>query len=419
MRYGLIGEHLPHSFSKTIHEYIGKYEYELIEIAQDDIDAFMCKKDFAALNVTIPYKQTVIPYLDEISERAKRIGAVNTIVNRAGKLYGDNTDFGGMAALISKMELSLQGKKVLILGTGGTSKTAYAVAESLGAAAIYKVSRSAKNGAISYDEARTKHSDAQIIINTTPCGMYPNSYNRPIDLKDFKNLEGVVDAIYNPLSSMLVLQARDLNAKASGGLYMLVAQAVLASEIFTGEKLGAELIDEIYGKLVSEKRNIVLVGLPSSGKTTAGIRLSEITGRELIDSDEEIVKREGVSISEIFSKRGEAEFRDIESEVIAEISKKNGIIIATGGGVPLRKENVDALKSNGIIVFLDRDPDTLIPTDDRPLFDAKEKMKALYTKRYPIYTAAADICFKADCGYEEAGDKIYELLKKYKHWRQL
>ena len=412
MRYGLIGEHLPHSFSKTIHEYIGRYEYELIEVARDEIDAFMRKKDFTAINVTIPYKQTVIPYLDEISERARSIGAVNTIVNRNGRLFGDNTDFGGMEALISKMGLSLEGKKVLILGTGGTSKTAYAVAKSLGAGSIYKVSRSAKDGAIYYEEACEKHSDAQIIINTTPCGMYPNSYSRPINPEKFKNLEGVVDAIYNPLSTMLVLQARELNANVSGGLYMLVAQAVLASEIFTGEPLGSEIIDEIYGKLVDEKRNIVLVGLPSSGKTTAGKRLSEITGRELIDSDDEIIKREGVSISEIFSKRGEAAFRDIESEVIADISKKNGIIIATGGGAPLRKKNIDALKSNGIIVFLDRDPDTLIPTDDRPLFNEKAKMKKLYKERYPIYTAAADICFKADCGYEETGDLVYELLKK-------
>jgi shikimate dehydrogenase len=413
MQYGLIGEHLPHSFSKIIHEDIGLYEYELHEVAKEDIDSFMKQKDFKAINVTIPYKQTVIPYLDEISERAEAIGAVNTIVNRDGKLFGDNTDFGGMLSLIDKMGLDLSGKKVLILGTGGTSKTAFAVADSLEAKEIYKVSRSAKEGSISYEEMYEKHADADIIINTTPCGMFPDTYKRPVDLERFSNIEGVVDAIYNPLSSMLVQQAKELGAKAQGGLYMLVAQAVLAAEIFTDQLLDEELIDKIYGKLLAQKRNIVLTGLPSSGKTTAGKRLAEITGRRFIDSDDVIIEREGVPISEIFSKRGEKAFRDIESEVIAELSKENGVIIATGGGAVLRKENVEALKTNGLIVFLDRDPDTLIPTDDRPLFDEKEKMKKLYKDRYPIYTATADIHFKADCGYEEAGDAVYALLKEF------
>jgi shikimate dehydrogenase len=413
MQYGLIGEHLPHSFSKIIHEDIGLYEYELHEVAKEDIDSFMKQKDFKAINVTIPYKQTVIPYLDEISERAEAIGAVNTIVNRDGKLFGDNTDFGGMLSLIDKMGLDLSGKKVLILGTGGTSKTAFAVAKSLEAKEIYKVSRSAKEGSISYEEMYEKHADADIIINTTPCGMFPDTYKRPVDLERFSNIEGVVDAIYNPLSSMLVQQAKELGAKAQGGLYMLVAQAVLAAEIFTDQLLDEELIDKIYGKLLAQKRNIVLTGLPSSGKTTAGKRLAEITGRRFIDSDDVIIEREGVPISEIFSKRGEKAFRDIESEVIAELSKENGVIIATGGGAVLRKENVKALKTNGLIVFLDRDPDTLIPTDDRPLFDEKEKMKKLYKDRYPIYTATADIHFKADCGYEEAGDAVYRLINDF------
>ncbi|HIV17450.1 MAG TPA: shikimate dehydrogenase [Candidatus Alectryocaccobium stercorigallinarum] len=413
MQYGLIGEHLPHSFSKIIHEDIGLYEYELHEVAKEDIDSFMKQKDFKAINVTIPYKQTVIPYLDEISERAEAIGAVNTIVNREGKLFGDNTDFGGMLSLIDKMGLELSGKKVLILGTGGTSRTAFAVAKSMDAKEIHKVSRVAKEGSISYEEMYEKHADADIIINTTPCGMFPDTYKRPVDLERFSNIEGVVDAIYNPLSSMLVQQAKELGAKAQGGLYMLVAQAVLAAEIFTDQILEEDLIDKIYGRLLARKRNIVLIGLPSSGKTTAGKRLAEITGRKLIDSDDVIIERESVPISEIFAKRGEKAFRDIESEVIAEISKENGVIIATGGGAVLRKENVEALKTNGIIVFLDRNPDTLIPTDDRPTFDAKEKIKELYRIRYPIYSAAADIHFKADCGYEEAGDAVYRLVNEF------
>lgn len=414
MEYGLIGEHLPYSFSKTIHEYIGEYEYELHEVARDDIDSFMRAREFKAINVTIPYKQTVIPYLDGISERAKSIGAVNTIVNKDGRLFGDNTDFGGMTALIRKMELNLSGKKVLILGTGGTSKTAKAVAESLGAADVCKVSRSKKDGALSYDEMYAGHTDAQIIINTTPCGMFPKEDVSPAELEKFNSLEGVVDVIYNPLSTRLVLEAREKKIKAEGGLYMLVAQAVLAAEIFLDKKLDENLIDEIYEKLYRQKLNIVLIGLPSCGKTTAGKRLSELTGRELFDSDVEIVNREGVSISEIFSKRGEKAFRDIESEVIKEASARNGIIIATGGGAPLRTENVHTLKSNGVIFFLDRDPDTLIPTSDRPLFDEKDKMKKLYEERYPIYTAAADINVKAEGDYEGTGDQVLQLFNKVK-----
>ncbi len=410
MQYGLIGEHLPHSFSKIIHEYIGEYEYELHEVAREDIDGFMTRREFKAINVTIPYKQTVIPYLHSISERAKSIGAVNTIVNKDGLLYGDNTDFGGMTALIEKMKLELSGKKVLILGSGGTSKTAFAVANSLKAREVLRVSRSALYGCISYEELYKRHTDAEIIINTTPCGMFPHPNASPVDLTGFDRLEGVVDAIYNPLSSKLVLDARAMNAAACGGLYMLTAQAILAAEIFLDKRLDSALFEDIYAKLLSDKTNLVLTGLPSSGKTTAGARIAQITGRTLIDVDDEIIKRIKMPISQMFAEKGEAAFRDVESEIVADISMKSGVIIATGGGSVLRQKNVAALKSNGIIVFLDRDPDTLIPTSDRPLFDEKEKMKKLYADRYPIYTKAADIHFKADCGYEEAGDAVYKLF---------
>ncbi len=412
MKYGLIGEHLPHSFSKTIHEYIGNRDYELCEVARDELDEFMKRRDFKGINVTIPYKQTVIPYLHEISERAKCIGAVNTIVNKDGKLYGDNTDFGGLSALIRKLKIRPEGKKALILGTGGTSNTAHAVLKTMGAETLYKVSRSEKDGSITYDEMYEEHTDAEIIINTTPCGMYPKPCEKPVDLAKFPKLEAVVDVIYNPLETILVIQAKSLGVKAQGGLYMLVAQAALSEEQFTGIKADKELLDSIYERILDEKRNIVLTGLPSSGKTTAGRRLSELTGRPFFDSDEEIEKQEGMSIPQIFEKCGEGGFREKEARVIAELSRKNGVIIATGGGSVLRQENVEALKTNGIIVFLDRNPETLVPTDDRPLFDKKDKINELYISRYPIYSMAADISIKADGGYAEAGDAIYKLIFK-------
>ncbi len=411
MQYGLIGEHLPHSFSKIIHEKIGLYEYELHEAAKDELDSFMKKREFKGINVTIPYKQDVIRYLDEISERAKKIGAVNTIVNRDGKLFGDNTDFGGMEALFEKMGLELSKRKVVILGTGGTSKTAYAVAEHMGADEIYKVSRSEKEGALSYDELYEKHTDAQIIINTTPCGMYPKWNACPVDISKFKSLEGVLDAIYNPLKTRFVQSAIENGAAGEGGLYMLVAQAVIAAEIFTGKEFEKSLTDDIYESLLKEKRNIVLIGMPGSGKSTVGKILSKRTGYKFLDSDAVLIKKEKKEIKQIFSEVGESGFRDIESEVIEELSTNNGIIIATGGGAVLREENVRALRSNGVIVFLDRDPVSIKPTDDRPLSDNEEKLKKLYETRYPVYTKAADVSIDNNKTLDETIDEICRILK--------
>lgn len=391
MEYGLIGEHLGHSFSKEIHAKIGDYKYELKEIAADDLDAFMKERDFKAINVTIPYKEKVIPYLASISEGAAKIGAVNCIVNKDGKLYGYNTDFSGMRALILKNGIDMTGKKVLILGTGGTSKTAHAVCENLMAGTILTVSRRAGDNVITYEEAVKNHKDADVILNTTPAGMYPNTDGMPIDISEFDNLSGVIDVIFNPLRTNLVMDALSRDIPSEGGLYMLVMQAIVASEFFFDTKYDEALCDSIFKDILSSKENIVLIGMPASGKSSVGRRLSHMTGREYVDSDPLIEQKAGMSIPDIFEKFGEKYFRDLEAEVIKEISKESGKIISTGGGAVLRAENVHNLKKNGCIYFIDRPLKDLIPTGDRPLANSKEKIVKLYNERYPIYSSSADV----------------------------
>lgn len=412
MKYGLIGEHLGHSYSCEIHALIADYEYELHELAPEELEGFMKKRDFCAINVTIPYKQTVMPYLDEISDTARRIGAVNTVVNRGGKLYGDNTDFAGMLALAEHTGIRMAGKKVLILGTGGASKTAYALAQFMGAESIMHVSRFGRDGSITYEKAIAEHSDAQIIINATPVGMFPRAAGRPIDISAFPNLEGVLDAIYNPLRTNLVLDALERGIPAAGGLYMLSAQAVHASAVFLDRELDKTLIEKAYASVKNAKQNIVLIGMPSCGKTTVGRILAEKTGMELADTDEYIVKKIGMPIAEFFAQNGEAAFRKIEKETIAELSGTGGMIIATGGGAVLDKDNVRALKQNGVTVFLDRALDDLVVTDDRPLSSRRSALEKLYAERYDIYTAAAEIHIKADTTPEAEADNILKELKR-------
>ena len=411
MRCGLLGEKLGHSFSKEIHERLGRYSYELFEVPREGLDAFLTARDFDGINVTIPYKRSVIPYLAGMSARAEAIGAVNTIVNRGGKLWGDNTDFGGLAALIKCMGLDLAGKTVLIAGTGGTSRTAKAVAEALGARAVHRLSRSGREGALTYEEAYTADRGETVLIHTTPAGMFPDVEGICVELDRLPGLEGVVDVVYNPLTTRLVREARAKGIPAENGLYMLVAQAVLAAEAFTGESLGPEVTERIYRELRFEKRSIVLTGMPGSGKSTLGALLSAKTGRPLVDTDAEIVRRAGMPITEIFKTRGEAVFRDMESDVIRELSASGGKLIATGGGAVLRRENVDALKQNGTVVFLDRPLAALLPTEDRPLADDVNKIKALYETRCPIYTAAADVTVPVAGTPEETADAILEKLQ--------
>ena len=390
MQYGCIGEHLTHSFSKEIHALLKDYLYQLQEIPMGQLGAFMEKRDFCAINVTIPYKQDVIAYLKEIEPMAASIGAVNTIVNRGGDLYGYNTDFGGMADLIRRTGITLAGKKVLILGTGGTSKTAMAVAKHMGAAAVYQVSRSAKPGALTYEQVLKDHLDAQVLINTTPRGMFSREGGMPIDPTLFPNLCGAVDAVYNPLRTEFVQKARSLGVPAAGGLYMLVRQAVLASEIFLGITYPEEVTEQVYRKIKASKENIVLIGMPGSGKTTVGKLLAEEMGRPFWDTDVLIEEKTGKTPAEIIRNQGEKAFRDIETEVIQELSSQNGGVIATGGGAVLREKNVELLRRNGKIFFLDRPAEQLIPTQDRPLSSTKDAILERYRERYPIYKAAAD-----------------------------
>ena len=390
MMYGLIAEKLGHSFSKDIHNRLFDYSYELKEIPRDELDSFMKEKNFKAINVTIPYKESVIPYLDRVSDTARKIGAVNTIVNENGILCGYNTDFSGMIALIRKNGIELKGRKVLILGSGGTSKTAFAVAESLGCASVRRVSRDGKEDCITYADAINSHSDAQVIINTTPVGMYPKIGVSPIELSDFSKVEAVVDAVYNPLRSKLVCDARQRGITAVGGLYMLVAQAAAAAEKFTGIQVPLSEIDRVYRELVAIKQNIVLTGMPGSGKTTIGRLLAAELGMTFIDTDEEIVRREQRSIPEIFSQAGESGFRAVEAEVIASLAGVQNAVIATGGGAVLNSRNIELLSENGRVYFIDRPLDDIAATSDRPLSSSRADLEKRYQERYSVYCSRCD-----------------------------
>lgn len=406
MKCGLIGRKLGHSYSCQIHHAIADYSYDLWELEPEQLAPFLQKGDFAGVNVTIPYKQQVIPYLDDLSDTARAIGAVNTIVNRSGRLYGDNTDLAGMIALIRRLGLELHGKKVLILGTGGTSKTAWAAAQQLGAAEVYRLSRSGREDAVTYEEARRLHGDAAVLINTTPCGMYPAVEDCPLDPADFPRLEGVVDAVYNPLRTNLVLAARERGIPAQGGLYMLAAQAVYAGALFRGCQAAQADIDLAYRTVLRQVENIVLIGMPSAGKTTVGQLLARRTGKKFTDTDTLAEQRIGMTIADYFRTSGEEAFRAREQETVAEVSAVGGQIIATGGGAILRRENLTALRRNGLLVFLDRPIEQLTATVDRPLASDREALRRRYEERYALYRAAADVYIKNDGSPEEAADQI-------------
>ncbi|MCR5278783.1 MAG: shikimate dehydrogenase [Lachnospiraceae bacterium] len=412
MNYGLIAEHLSHSFSKEIHEKFGLYEYELCELAPEELESFMRKKDFRGINVTIPYKEQVIPYLDYVDPAAARIGAVNTIVNKNGKLRGYNTDYYGMKALLNKHKMSLRDKHVLILGTGGTSKTAYQVAKDLGASKITKVSRKESPEAVSYVTA-SKMDDTEFIINTTPVGMYPNMDASPMDISCFHNLEGVVDCIYNPYNTDLVLQAREMGVKATGGLYMLVMQAVKAAKIFTGTDIDREKIKSVYLEIKLQKSTISFIGMPAVGKTTFGKLSAEKFGLKFVDTDDYIEEKAGMTIPEIFEKYGEDHFRKLETEAIMEVSKCPGSIIATGGGCVKKPENMAVLRRTGTVIFLNRDSKNIKPSAGRPLSDSAEKLAKLYEERMPLYRKYSEFAIELKGRPVENLSKIRRIINVY------
>ena len=408
MRYGLLGEKLKHSFSKDIHNLLGDYSYDLIEVSREELSSFIEAKEFSGLNVTIPYKEAVIPYLDGIDEAAKAIGAVNTIVNRNGRLYGYNTDFYGMEMLFSHAKVDPADKVVAILGSGGTSKTANAVARHLGAKEIIRVSREERDGCISYSALYERSGDIDIIVNTTPLGMFPDIDGCAVDISRFDRLAGVIDAVYNPLRTKLVIEAAKRNIRAEGGLYMLVAQAVRASEIFTNTKYDEKILEKVYRRILREKENIVLIGMPSSGKSTLAAILAKTLNRNTIDTDDEITKMIGMPIADYFIKNGESAFRCVESDVIHHLAGKTQSVIATGGGAVLKVQNVDALKQNGRLYFLDRALEDLLPTASRPLASSVEAIRQRYEERYDRYKAVADVTIQNFAAPEETANEIAE-----------
>ena len=386
MRYGLIGEKLGHSFSKDIHERIADYTFDLIPLSKEEFKTFMEKKEFTALNVTIPYKKDVIPYLDEMDEHAKAIGAVNTIVNRDGKLKGYNTDFTGFLYMVKKHNVHMEGKKVLIIGNGGASAAIQAVVQHESAGSMVIVDVVPGNGAISYDEMFSSHLDAEIIINTSPIGMYPRIGNAPIDISMFHKCEAVLEVIYNPILTRLCFEAQEMDIKRVNGLEMLIAQAKQSVEFFLDKSIDNQIIDDIYQDMLRERCNIVLIGMPSAGKTTIGKMLENRMQKEFIDLDDIIIEKAGKSIPEIFEESGEAGFRAIETEAAIEVSKLNNKIIATGGGTIKHKVNMDYLRQNGITIFIDRDVDKLISSDpNRPLSKSTDALEKMHAERLPLY----------------------------------
>lgn len=406
--YGLIGRKLAHSYSPAIHRLLtdGAYDYELIELEPDEVGDFIRSGRYDGLNVTIPYKRTVIPFLDDLTPSAARIGAVNTIFRRGGRLIGDNTDAFGVRFALERVGLSPRGRNVLILGGGGTARTVETVLRDLAASSIRFVSRS---GPITYDRALS-FKDTDLIVNTTPVGMFPETDGTPIDLNGFPRLTGVFDAIYNPLATRLIQQAQRLGVLNGCGLTMLIAQAYAAAELFMDKSLDQERIENVYQSLRTETENIVLVGMPGCGKSRIGAALAACVGKRFVDLDSVLSERVGMSIPAFFEARGEAAFREIETAIAAEYGKKTGQVLATGGGVVLRSENRINLRLNGFVIFLERDL-KLLAREGRPLSLAAQSLDSLAERRLPLYRECADICVE---NREKPDDVVREIVRRYR-----
>ena len=406
MVYGLLGRTLRHSYSPQIHALLGDYEYRLFEVEPQDLEAFLKKREFGGINVTIPYKKDVLPYLSGISDNAKRIGAVNTIiVKEDGGLYGDNTDYDGFLRLVQKSGFQVKGKKALVLGTGGASLPISAVLSDLGAREVVFISRSGENN---YQNL-SRHADADLIVNTTPVGMYPNNLKAPLSLSEFPNLSGVLDIVYNPQKTKLILDAERLGIPAYSGLLMLVAQGKRAAELFLGHDIPDSETDRIFKKLSTEMQNIVLVGMPGCGKTTVGKALAEQLNRPFFDADEEILKRTGKSAEAWIEACGEAVFRQKETEVLESLCKQSGTVIATGGAAVTVPENADILRQNSIVFFINRDVSAL-PVEGRPLSKATA-LSEMYKVRLPLYRSVCDYEIAADGSVEAVVRRILEELQ--------
>ena len=400
LRCGLLGRKLGHSYSPQIHRELSCYEYKLYEKEPEELEAFLKSGTFDGLNVTIPYKKTVMAYLDEISPEAAAIGSVNTIVNRGGKLTGYNTDAFGFSWLLQKSGVEAADKKALVFGSGGASVTVCHVLKSLGADPVVVISRTGENNYENLD----RHLDAKLLINATPLGMYPNNGESPVDLTRFSALDGVLDVVYNPARTALMLQAEQLGIPHASGLSMLVAQAKKACEYFTGNPVPDAEIDRIERLLSRQMENIILIGMPGCGKSSVGKALAAALNRTFLDADEEIVRRAGCSIPEIFAAQAEAGFRRLESAVLADLGKQSGIVLATGGGCVTRSENYPLLHQNGTIFWLLRSPWKL-PSDGRPLSQA-ESAEAMYARREPMYRRFVDVKIDNEGAIERAVEAI-------------
>ena len=412
MEYGLIGAKLGHSYSKIIHEMLCGYRYDLCPLpTEEEARAFLTRRAFKAINVTIPYKRLVMGFCSYIDPRAKAIGAVNTVVNRNGLLYGYNTDYLGFAYLADAHGVEFAGRTVLILGTGGTHNTTWAVAHDRGAKQIYTVSRhpDPEKGELTYAQALT--TGAQIIINTTPVGMYPNVGVSALDITSMPGLEAVIDVIYNPDKTELILRAEELGVPvAVGGLEMLVAQAVYAAEHFTGQKLPEAVIADTHRKLKRDLSNVAIIGMPGCGKSTIGRALAKTLGKTYVDLDEVIEKNTGMPIPDIFAREGEASFRKYESQAVAEISKQTRQVISCGGGVVKDPANLRALHANGIVLFIDRPLEDLLVGGGRPLSTSPEALKTMEAQRRPLYLAAADAVIPNETTVADAVAAALEAL---------
>ena len=404
LRCGLLGRKLSHSYSPQIHKELAGYEYKLYEKEPEELEAFLRSGSFEGLNVTIPYKKAVMPLLDEISPEAAAIGSVNTIVNRDGKLTGYNTDAFGFTWLLQKSGVEVRGKKALVFGSGGASVTVQYVLKSLGADPVVVISRTGENNY----ENLGRHRDAKLLVNATPIGMFPGNGESPVDLTVFDAVDGVLDVVYNPARTALMLQAESLRIRHASGLSMLVAQAKKACEYFTGAPVADTEIDRIERLLSHQMENIILIGMPGCGKSSIGLALAEKLGRPFIDADAEIVNRAGCTIPEIFASGGEPAFRKIESEVLADLGKQSGLVLATGGGCITRPENYPSLHQNGRIVWLTR-PLELLPTDGRPMSQANP-LEALWEKRKALYAQFSDVKIANDRTIADCVKDIQEAL---------